>query len=132
MSEERWGYGEDRDSEAWQGACPSREAAISEGRETFGPAAHFYIVSGRLCDPAEYIPDPEYILDCMGDRAADALGEVAEEWPSPTEEAREELSALLAEWARKRCPMRECWVADGSYELIPALTDATDVVPLGP
>lgn len=53
-------------------------------------------------DPAGYI-DVDYTLEQIGERAMDDCGEAAEDFPSVTAEARNELESLLKTWARKHC-----------------------------
>lgn len=43
------------------------------------------------------------IIEMLGERAYDDVGEVAEEWPDVSAEARKELDALLGAWVSKHC-----------------------------
>jgi hypothetical protein len=113
-----WGYSTSRDSETWSGICPTREAAIAEGRVEFADLEEFWIVRGKMVDPADVIVDADTVVEWMGDTAYDNWAEnVAEDYPKPTEEAKKELDDFLESWARKHCPL-ECYMAEGDYECI--------------
>lgn len=43
------------------------------------------------------------IIEMLGERAYDDVGEFAEDWPDVPDEARQELDALLSEWISKNC-----------------------------
>jgi hypothetical protein len=47
--------------------------------------------------------DAEDVLDVMRDRAYDLAGEHADGYPDVTEEAEDELNALLEAWMNKHC-----------------------------
>lgn len=49
---------------------------------------------GNLCDADD-------VIDMMGDRAYDECGEAADCYPDVTQEAKDELNALLAAWMEK-------------------------------
>jgi hypothetical protein len=54
-------------------------------------------------DPASFI-DPQVLLGSMNENAsATGAGEWVDRWPSPPNEATEELVELLSAWARKHC-----------------------------
>ncbi|WP_222833265.1 hypothetical protein [Pseudomonas sp. SC3(2021)] len=43
------------------------------------------------------------IIEMLGERAYDDVGEVAEDWPDVSAEARQELDAILGAWVSKHC-----------------------------
>lgn len=47
--------------------------------------------------------DASDIIEMLGERAYDDVGEVAEDWPDVSAEARLELDALLGAWVSKHC-----------------------------
>ena len=47
--------------------------------------------------------DASDIIEMLGERAYDDVGEFAEDWPDVPDEARQELDALLSEWISKHC-----------------------------
>ena len=52
IGEERWGYADGRETEAWSGACETREEAIEEARVELCDGAEIWIVRGKVPDPA--------------------------------------------------------------------------------
>lgn len=51
--------------------------------------------------PIKYLCDADDVIDTMGDRAYDQVGEYADGYPDVTPEAKAELEALLAGWIEK-------------------------------
>lgn len=51
---------------------------------------------------AGYI-DAGDVIEMLGERAYDDVGEFAEDWPDVPDEAHQELDALLSEWISKHC-----------------------------
>jgi len=43
------------------------------------------------------------VIEMLGERAYDDVGEFAEDWPDVPDEARQELDSLLSEWISKHC-----------------------------
>ncbi|PTT89986.1 hypothetical protein DBR45_56895 [Pseudomonas sp. HMWF031] len=43
------------------------------------------------------------VIEMLGERAYDDVGEVAEDWPDVSADARQELDAVLAAWVSKHC-----------------------------
>ncbi|UXV17554.1 hypothetical protein N4P55_16815 [Pseudomonas fluorescens] len=43
------------------------------------------------------------VIEMLGERAYDDVGEFAEDWPDVPDEARQELDALLSAWISKHC-----------------------------
>ena len=119
MSEIRWGYASSRNSEAWIGECKTRQEAILEGIATYC-GEPFWIHSGHLLSVETVLPDVDDLLERMGETAYDEAGEVAEDYPDVTNEARIELEGLLRGWVEKYA-RPTFWVADGEAEFIPAL-----------
>ena len=118
MSEIRWGYALSRDSEAWQGECKTRMEAILEGYATYC-GDPFWIHSGHVVPLEAVMPDVDAILEQAGEQAYDEAGEVAEEYPDVTNEARIELEGLIRGWFEKHA-RPTFWVADGECEFIPS------------
>ena len=97
---EVWGYTRDPDHD-YQGRCPSRAAAIEEGTREFS-GDPFWICRGEACASSEFVPDVDDILEGMGQRAADDVGDVAEDFATEVStEAREELESFLRGWANR-------------------------------
>ncbi|KWK79402.1 hypothetical protein WM16_07610 [Burkholderia ubonensis] len=51
--------------------------------------------------PAKRLCDAKYVIDMIGDRAYDEVGEAADGYPDITREAKAELESLLADWIEK-------------------------------
>lgn len=120
----RWGHSEHPSelTEHWQGAHLTREAAIKEGRVFYGGCG-FWIARGVKCDPGQFAPTADEIIDLMSDCASDQAGDPAEDWPDGVGVAAEdELNELLAAWARKHMTC-EFWIEDGHVEEIPHVAD---------
>lgn len=118
MSEaEVWGHADSDQAERWYGVCASREDAIAEGRDHYGKDG-FWIHSGTAHTAGEFVPDVDFIIDSMSERASDEVGEASEDFPYVSTEARKELEDLLEAWANKhiKCGF---WTADGKAEYIP-------------
>ena len=118
---EVWGHSDDRNTDLWRGACPSREEAILDGTSEYG-GEPFWVQRGVPRDPADYVPDVADIIEQMAENAADDVGEPAADWPDVGKEAKAALAALLQTWARKHCPVH-FWSASG---------DPEEVTPPGP
>ena len=57
----------------------------------------------RYADPAEFV-DSDSVINSMADNASSGeLGEWADDFPSVSAEAKQELEDLLDAWARKNC-----------------------------
>lgn len=68
------------------------------------PGSVVYIGTKRYHDPAEFIDLP-FLMEHMGDNARQSdAGEWVDGWPNPSEQAKDELKALLDTWARRHCP----------------------------
>ena len=119
MSEIRWGYASSRDAETWTGAYETRKEAILDGLADYCGEG-FWIHSGHLVPLETVLPDVDDLLERMGEVAYDEAGEVAEDYPDVTDEARIELEELLRGWCEKHA-RPTFWVADGEAEFIPAL-----------
>lgn len=117
-----WGHGEHEKTERWDGAFETREAAIEDGRKHYqhGPAQAFWIQAGALCSATAFVPDAAEIIERMNEAANDEAGEVAEEYPDVTEEAKAEMDAFLSAWAEKHAAPR-FWVGVGEPEKIEPL-----------
>lgn len=119
---EVWGHGSSSNTERWEGAFPSKEAAIKDGREYYGHD-EFWVIKGIRVDPGEFTPDANEIIERMGERADEEVEsdevESMEDWPDPSEEAKRELNEFLEKWARQYCPI-ESWRAEGGAEFVPS------------
>ncbi|MBU9284071.1 hypothetical protein [Burkholderia multivorans] len=51
--------------------------------------------------PTKHLCDADDLIDLMGERAYDEVGEYADGYPDVTSEAKAELNALLARWIEK-------------------------------
>ncbi|VVU51857.1 hypothetical protein [Burkholderia anthina] len=51
--------------------------------------------------PTKHLCDADDVIDLMGERAYDEVGEYADGYPDVTSEAKAELNALLARWIEK-------------------------------
>jgi hypothetical protein len=61
-----------------------------------------YVGRGVVPDPGDWT-DAEDVLEQLACRAGDECGEFADDYPEASKEAKDELNALLAAWARKHC-----------------------------
>lgn len=52
---------------------------------------------------SEFVPDVDWILEDMSERAYDCIGEAAEDWPDVSQDAKDELEAFLNDWAVRNC-----------------------------
>lgn len=92
-----WFHASCRDQDTgWPGPFDTREAAIADGRAVYDH--DFVVAEAAKLDPAEFMMSADQIVDEMSERA-DELAE----WPRVSDEAKEELDALLTAWARKHC-----------------------------
>jgi hypothetical protein len=57
---------------------------------------------GVTPDPAEWV-DVEDVIEQLACRAYDECGEIAEDYPNVSDEAKAELKVLLEAWAHKHC-----------------------------
>ena len=119
---EVWGHGDSEHAERWSGTCATRDEAIKEGRDHYGKDG-FSINSGTPHSASEFMLDVDFILEETAQRAHDEVGEVSDDFPDVTDEAKKELETLLKTWADKniKCGF---WTADGTAEDIPPLDDA--------
>jgi hypothetical protein len=120
-----WGYAPTRDTESWNRAEPdTREGAIACGRREYGSDHGFWITRGAYPDPAPYFPHVETMLEMAGEALYDELGETHDPWPGdPGPEAKAELGAAIATWARAHCPVGT-WYAVGEPEFVGAQSEA--------
>jgi len=65
-------------------------------------------------EPSRFVPSADWVVEHMADRAYDDGGEWAEDWPTVSVEACEELESLLKEWAAKNCNPCTFWRIDKS------------------
>jgi hypothetical protein len=122
VSDIRWGYASSKDAESWSGCCLTREQAIDEAIDEYRDEDGydgFWIHSGHLVAVETVMPDVDDLLEGMGERAGDEAGEVAEDYPGVTNEARVELEGLIRGWIERHAKPG-FWVADGECEFVPA------------
>ena len=53
------------------------------------------------------------VLEDMGERLYDEVGEIADDYPAATPEAKAELEAFLAAWVEKHAPPSQYWLVVG-------------------
>lgn len=116
VSNERWGWSIDKDAETFTGSYITRDMAILDA-QSHGHTV-FYVQYGRCPDGASYMPEGDTILDMIAAAASDAAGEVAEEFPSVSQEVEDELNAVLKEWADKHLGTCTFWISEGPSEKI--------------
>lgn len=130
-----WGYS-DYDDEGFQGAYTSKEEAIEVARDEYGDHQDFYILRGRYADVAEFCPDLDLAiegwLEDISEKAYEECGELAEDWPSVSNEQREELKEslgpVLKDWMRKHMKP-PAWTPVGQAEKIEKLSEYPDTEP---
>lgn len=59
-----------------------------------------YFGEKAAVNPTRWV-DVDIVLDALGDRAYDQIGEAASDYPDVSQEARDELEALLGAWVAK-------------------------------
>jgi hypothetical protein len=86
-----------------------------------------YVGRRIVPDPGDWT-DAEEVLEQLACRAVDDCGEFADDYPEASKEAKAELNALLATWARKHCIPTFYMIKDvREYEIT-----AEDLVEAGP
>lgn len=125
MANERaWSHASKDNDETFNGHHATREEAIAAGTEEY-EGEIFWICEFRKMGPTECVPSASEILEIMTDRAVEAVGDAAEDFPDVADEAIDELDALLDAWAEKHV---ECdlWTHVGKPEKVdPAAASAT-------
>lgn len=111
-----WGYADEPNPERWIGSG-TREEAIADGHETY-PGKPFWIACGRRPEASEYLPDADDILEIAAERAYEDAGDLAEDFPYASEEAKKELDALIEQWAKTHVTVPTFWVDAGPAERI--------------
>lgn len=113
-----WFYACDAQDERWDGPFETREGAIAEGARELHrePGDSFVIDTGTKPDPTTAF-DVDRIIEEASIYADDNWGEVAEDWPDVSDEAKTELTELLNTWAIKHAAPN-FWVMDGGPETI--------------
>lgn len=106
MSDQVWGHAQSKDSERYTGAFGSRAEAIEDGREWYSASDGFWVMGGRFPKASEFIPDTDYLLELMSERASDEHGEVVDDFPNVTPEGKAELKKALAAWASEHVEVR--------------------------
>jgi hypothetical protein len=116
MSDVRWRWARVSQPETWQGSFATREEAIIEA------ASHgyktFYIASGSCPAGSSYMPDASTVLDMLSEAAYDAVGDVAEDFPTVPDEAEQELNALLTAWGERYLGTCPFWIVEGNPEQV--------------
>lgn len=75
--------------------------------------------TARSPDPADYV-DAEDVIDAIADRAWQKAGEFAEGYPNVSDEAREQLQAMLESWAREHARPDFFLIEDGKKYTVTA------------
>lgn len=83
-----------------------------------------HVGTANVPDPAEWV-DADDILENLACRADDNCGELAEDYPEVSKEAKAELQDVLEAWARKYCTPT-FWLIENDREYI---ITAEDVKP---
>jgi len=125
-----FGFAEHKDAENWSGLEATREDAIAEAVATFGTeTGHVWICKGEVEDVSEYFDesDVESMLERITDNTCDKVGDVAEEWPSVSNEAIAELTAYIRTWLSKHSP-HAFWQV-GETECVHIDADGNEVQP---
>jgi len=125
-----WGHSSYPD-EGFMGAYTTKEAATKNGRELYGDDS-FYVQAGYYGDVADVCPGLSNVFDGitedMAEKAYEQWGDLAEDWPDVSDDARSELLAGLEEvtkvWMRKHLKAPG-WMAIGEPEKIPELLKET-------
>ena len=65
----------------------------------------------------DLIPPADWVIDDIACRAGDLVGEIAEDYPEVSNEARQELESLLRGWVEKHCPPT-FFMVDDSIEYV--------------
>lgn len=68
--------------------------------DTFEVGQTVYFGEKAAVNPTRWV-DVDIVLDALGDRAYDYVGEAASDYPDVSQEARDELEALLSAWVAK-------------------------------
>lgn len=128
IPENPWGYAaNDGPEEGWHTAS-SRDDAITKGRESFGLCEAFYIIQGSKPGPRAGLPDAEDICTQMAEWASDNGAPEGHEHPDVSNEAGDDLDALLCAWADKHVKA-SFWIGDGTPERIESTQAYTDTRP---
>lgn len=99
--------------EGYAGEFSSEEEALKDAREHVGSEETILLMAGRYEDVASLSPNivnlTENLLEDMGERSYAECGDLGEEWPSPSQEEKEELASALETaihgWMRKHLKM---------------------------
>jgi len=110
-----WGWTEDPNTR-YHGEHSTKEGAIEEARVECGGRV-FYVAEGHCPDPSSYVPDADFLIEMMNESACGECGDAAEDWPDVSNEAEQELTELLVDWARRHCPI-SFYLVEGAPERI--------------
>jgi hypothetical protein len=113
-----WGYSTDADEESWQGAYPTREAAIAAATAALvlSPGDAFFVVMGEDPDMGEHVPDFQLVLDMMRESLMTAAFPPGQDL-LVDDGAASALDIALREWARQYVHAH-LWVMRGEPERI--------------
>ena len=111
----------------WTGPFDTRdEAQIDADIDASGHPTTYLVATGSPCDPADYAPDADQIIELMSQNAADNYG--PEEWPDGVSgDAEAELCTFLCEWARKHCPT-DWHIVDGEQFTVHSVPEGKHIV----
>jgi len=112
-----WFWAESPDDEHYQGPCATREEAVAKARSDGAS----FVGRGVRPDASTYMPDAKDVLEMAAQQADDTVrGDLAQDFPDVTKEAKQELDNLLAAWAEKH--LRATWFLVDVLEGVDAIT----------
>ena len=74
---------------------------------------------GVTPDPAEWV-DADDVIEQLSCRASDGCGEISDDYPDVTKEAKAELQDVLEAWARKHCTPTFYMIEDAREYIVTA------------
>lgn len=126
-----FGFAAHKDSERWDGLFATREEAIAEAVATYGmDVGQVWICTGEVQDVSAYFGHyhVQSMLESITDSACDEVGDAAEDWPSVSNEAVEELMEYIKSWLTKHSP-HAFWEGGYNPECVHIDADGNEVTP---
>lgn len=79
----------------------TKEEAIEEGAYEAWDCEYesFYVGQKKSVVLTDFLPDTQSLVETLSENAYDAVGDLTDAWPSISREQRDELIALIDEWA---------------------------------
>ena len=113
--------------EGFVGAFPSQAEALADAYEYVGKSEDIYVQAGRYEEVTKLAPDhralAENVTDILSENAFEDCGELAEDWPDASDEAKEELATdlqtVIHAWMKKHLKM-PAWEPVGEPVMFPA------------